>query len=87
MRKFNIVYDCIFSDVDIIAAPDCIAESIVALSQRYEREEASKTHVLDTDGLIQWLNDVILPPLTDERATVVKRHTYFDPELHPFIPF
>lgn len=85
MKKFNLLYECLFSDVDIISVPDCIAESVVALAQRYLDEVAGET--LDTDGLIQWLNDVILPPLTDERATVVKRHTYFDPELHPFIPF
>lgn len=85
MREFNLLYGHLFSDVDIISVPDCIAESIIALSQRYSHETVGK--VLGTNGFVQWLNDVILPPLTDERATVVKRHTYFDPELHPFIPF
>lgn len=89
MTYFNIVYENLKDDVDIISVPNHIAVRMETLSQLFlhwlphadDNEiywrviNGKKCSICETDGFIKWLNENYCK--SGQKAKIVKQHVKF----------
>ena len=99
MKYVNVVFGDDLSDVDIISAPDDVAENIEDLGQQFcnwlSNDEAYEYRrvaengiiygILETNGFVTWLNRFHCGDI-DEKAVIVVEHTDIDFDL-PIVEF